>query len=86
MLGGNDLLAAISQLLFIPDDRLEKTLQRSRGDLLIQRDRFDVLALHVRQQTPHVNMQQAAPLGPRETAGEMLPEIGRAIYQVLRYP
>jgi hypothetical protein len=47
VLTGNDLLAAISQPLFVPNDGLQKPLQRSRGDLLIQRDRFHVLSLHV---------------------------------------
>jgi len=45
--GGNDLLTAISQPLFIPNDGLKEPLQRSGSDLLIQRDCFRVLSLHV---------------------------------------
>jgi len=74
---GNDLLAAVSQLLFIPNDVLEEPLQCSRGDVLIQRDRLSVLSLHVREQTSHVNSQQCAPLRPSETASESCQKLGK---------
>lgn len=45
--GNDDLLAAISQLLFIPDDRLEEALQRARSHVLIQGDGFGILPLHI---------------------------------------
>jgi len=49
MLGGNDLLATIPQLLFVPNDRFQKPLERSWGDILIKCDRFGILPLHVRK-------------------------------------
>ena len=45
MLRGYDLLAAISQPLFIPDGGFEKSLKCSGGDVLVQRDRLRVLPL-----------------------------------------
>jgi hypothetical protein len=47
VLGSNDLLTTVSQLLLIPNDRFEEPLQCSGRDLLIQRDRFHILSLHV---------------------------------------
>ena len=43
----DDLLATISQHVFIPDNRFEEPLQCSRGDVLMQGDGFGVFALHV---------------------------------------
>jgi hypothetical protein len=73
---GNDSLTVVSQLLFIPNDALEKPLQGSRGDILIQRDRLGVLSLDAREQPSHVNSQQCSPPSPSETAGETRQELG----------
>ena len=42
---GHDLLAAVSELLFIPLDRFEKALQRPRTRITFQRDGFTILPL-----------------------------------------
>jgi hypothetical protein len=47
MVLGDDLLAAISQLLFIPLDRFEKTLQRAGRGLELQRDGLSRFAVQV---------------------------------------
>src|SRR5690606_11512946 len=70
VLGRHDLLASIPQLLFIPRNRLEKSLQRSGGDVLIQRDRLDVLPTHLREQASHVSQQQRPTFTTREAPGE----------------
>src|SRR5690606_13645160 len=57
-------------LLFIPCNRLEKSLQRSGGDVLIQRDRLDVLPSHLREQASHVSQQQRPTFATREAPGE----------------
>jgi hypothetical protein len=46
VLGGDDMLAPVSQFQFIPNDRLEESLQRARSDILIDRNRFGVLPLN----------------------------------------
>lgn len=52
---GHDLLAAIPQLPFIPNQRFQKPLQGARRRVLSQRNRFRILALHVREQTADVD-------------------------------
>jgi hypothetical protein len=82
VIGGHDLLAAVSQFLFLPNDGLKEPLQSSGCDVLIQRDRFDVLSLHVREQPPHVCIQQCTPLRPSETAGEASQKLGEQFPQL----
>lgn len=53
--GGDDLLAAISQLLLIPDNGFEEALQRARGNILIQSNGFGVFTLHIGKQSAHIN-------------------------------
>ena len=57
VLVGDHLLAAISQLAFIPNDGFQKPLQRSRGHPLIQGNGLGVLPLDARQQASHVDLQ-----------------------------
>ncbi len=47
MILGDDLLAAISEFLFIPLDRFEKALQRPRRGLELQADRLGRLAMQI---------------------------------------
>jgi hypothetical protein len=47
MLGGHQLLAAITQPFFVPPDGFEKTLKRAGRHPLSQRERLPILALHV---------------------------------------
>ena len=49
VLVGDDLLATIPELLFIPHNGLQKALQRSRGHALIQGHRLRILPWHARQ-------------------------------------
>jgi hypothetical protein len=55
MLLGNDLLAAISEFLFIPLDRFEKALQRPRRGAELQGDRLGRLAVQIRQLAFDIN-------------------------------
>jgi len=57
VLVGDHLLAAISQLAFIPNDGFQKPLQRSRGHSLLQGNCLGVLPLDIRQQASHVDLQ-----------------------------
>lgn len=70
MVLGDDLLAAISQLLFIPLDRFQKSLQRPRRRLKTQGDRLGRFAVQVRQLTLDINSQQIPGVAPAETVGE----------------
>jgi hypothetical protein len=58
MFCGDNLLASISQLLYIPDDTLQKSLERTWGNIAIQSDRFRVFALYAGEQPLNVNPQQ----------------------------
>ena len=44
---GHNLLAPVSQFLFIPLDRFQKTLQRPRRSLELQGDRLGRLAVQI---------------------------------------
>jgi hypothetical protein len=46
---GDNLLAAITQLLLTPHQGFEEPLERARWHLLIQGDGLGILALHARQ-------------------------------------
>ncbi len=55
MILGDDLLAAISKLLFIPLDRFEKALQRPRRGLELQADRLGRLAVQIGELALDIN-------------------------------
>jgi len=55
MILGDDLLAAISEFLFIPLDRFEKALQRPRRGLELQGDRLGRLAVQIGQLAFDIN-------------------------------
>lgn len=63
VLGGDDVLAVVSQFLFVPGDRFEESLERTRSDALIDRNRFGVLPLNARQQPADIGSQQPASFG-----------------------
>lgn len=58
MLAGHQLLTAVAELHFVPLNRFEKPLQRPRSNSPSERHRFDILALHIAEQSLHVNVQQ----------------------------
>jgi hypothetical protein len=70
MLFGDDLLAAISELLFIPFDRFEQALQRPRRRFETQGDGLRRLAVQVRQLALHINSQQVPSVAAAEAIGE----------------
>ena len=70
VVASHDLLAAISQLLFVPLDRFQKALQRARRFPELQRDRFGRLAMHVGKLTLDINPQQGSRIAATETIGE----------------
>jgi hypothetical protein len=67
MFCGDNLLASISQLLLIPDDTLQKSLERTWRNIAIQSDRFRVLALYAGEQPLNVNPQQFSTGWPSKT-------------------
>lgn len=75
MFGDDELLTAISQHVLIPDNGLQKSLQRARSHVLIQCDGFGILALDVGLQPSHINLQQGTPRRPSKTTGKMLQEL-----------
>jgi hypothetical protein len=70
MLASHDLLAAVSQLLFIPLDRFQEALQRARRFPELQGDCFGCLAMHVGELSLDINLQQCPPVTAAETIGE----------------
>lgn len=70
MLGGHQLLAAVAEPLFVPADGFEKPLERADGHALSQRERLDILALHVAEQPAHVNRQQQPASRPAKAVGK----------------
>lgn len=70
----HDLLAAISQLLFIPLDRLEKSLQGARRGSETQGDRLGGLAVQVGELPLNVNPQQRPSFKAAETIGKQRQE------------
>ncbi len=77
MLGGYQLLAAIAEPLFVPPDRLEKSLQGAGRHPLSQRHRLDILALHVAQQPANVNRQQQPASRPAKAVGEQTQKLAQ---------
>lgn len=70
MVFGDDLLAAISELFFIPMDRFEEPLQRPWRRLESQRDGLRRLAVQIRQLPFDINSQQSPRVASAETVGE----------------
>ena len=58
MLSRDELAASPEHSIMIPLDGLEESLQSSRGDSLLQRDRFDVLASDLREQSANVDRKE----------------------------
>lgn len=67
---GHDLLAAVSQFLFIPLDRFQEALQRARRFAELQGDRLGRLAMHVGELTLDINLQQGPRVATAETIGK----------------
>lgn len=70
VIASHDLLATVSQFLFIPLDRFQKALQRARRFAELQGDRLGRLAMHVGELTLNVNLQQGPRVAAAETIGE----------------
>ena len=70
VVASHDLLAAVSQFLFIPLDRFQKTLQRARRFAALQGDRLGRLAMHIGELTLDINLQQGPRVAAAETIGE----------------
>ena len=51
MLGGNEMLTSIANSPFVPSDRFEQSLQGPRTYVLVQSHCFDVLSLHIGEQS-----------------------------------
>jgi hypothetical protein len=66
----DDLLAAVSELLFIPLDQFEKTWQRPRCDFELQGNAFGRFAVQIRQLTFDINPQQIPRLASPKAIGE----------------
>jgi hypothetical protein len=70
MLGCHQLLAAVTEPLFVPSDRFEKSLERAGRNPQSQRDRLHVLALHVAEQPANINREQQPASGPAKAVGK----------------
>jgi hypothetical protein len=77
MLGGHQLLAAVAEPLLVPPDGLQKSLERADGHALSQRERLDILALHVAEQPANVNRQQQPASGPAKAVGKQTQKLGQ---------
>ena len=70
VLASHDLLAAVSQFLFIPLDRFQEALQRAGCSPELQRDGLGRLAMYVRELSLDIDLQQHAGLTAAKTIGE----------------
>jgi hypothetical protein len=70
MLAGDDLLASISYFFFVPLDRFQEPLERSRSGTKLDRHCLDVLAMNVGQLPAHIHPQQVSSFSTFETIGE----------------
>ena len=70
VVASHDLLAAVSQFLFIPLDRFQKALQRARRFAELQGDRLGRLAMHIGELALDINLQQSPRVAATETIGE----------------
>ena len=77
MLGGHQLLAAVAEPLFVPADRFEKPLQGADGYALSQRQRLDILALHIAEQPAHVNRQKQPASRPAKAVGKQTQKLAQ---------
>ena len=77
MLGGHDLLAGVAEPLFVPADGFEKSLQGAGRHPLSQRQRLDILALHVAEQPANVNRQKQPASGPAKAVGKQTQKLGQ---------
>lgn len=77
MLGGHQLLAAVAKPHFVPADGFEKSLERANGHALSQRERLDILALHVAEQPANVNRQEQPASGPAKAVGKQTQKLGQ---------
>jgi hypothetical protein len=79
MVLGDDLLAAISKLFFIPLDRFEEPLQRPWRSLEPQRDGLRRLAVQIRQLPFDINSQQIPRVTSAETVGEQREKLNQLL-------
>jgi len=70
VVASHELLAAVSQFLFIPLDRFQKALQRARRFAELQSDRLGRLVMHIGELTLDINLQQSPRIAAAETIGE----------------
>ena len=70
VLASHDLLAAVSQFLFIPLDRFQKALQRAGRFPKLQGDGLGRLAMHVGELSLDIDSQQRSGLAAAKTIGE----------------
>lgn len=77
VLARHQLLAAVAELLLVPSDGFEKTLERARSNPLVQCHRLHVLPLHVTEQTANINRQQLPARWPAKAAGKQNQKLGQ---------
>lgn len=81
-------LASISQLMLIPDDTFQKSLERTWRSIAIQSDGFCGLVLYAGEQPPNINLQRCLPGWPSKTIckrtqkpGELFAELCDILYR-----
>jgi len=81
VLAGHQLLTAIAKQLLIPLDGFEKPLQRSWSNAPRKRHGFDILALHIAEQTSDVNREQTPARRPTKAIGKQNQKLGQQFPQ-----
>ena len=77
VLDGHQLLAAVAETLLVPPDGFEKSLQAAGRHPLSQRERLDILALHVAEQPANVYRQEQPASGPAKAVGKQSQKLGQ---------
>lgn len=77
MFAGHQLLTAVAEQLFVPRNGFEKPLQRPRSNSPRERHRFDILTLHIAEQSADVNREQAPARGATKAVGKQNQKLGQ---------
>lgn len=67
---GHQLLTAITEQLLVPGNGFEKPLQRPRSNSPRECHGFDILALHIAEQSADVNREQIPARRPAKAIGK----------------
>ena len=82
MLGGHEILTSIANSSLVPSNRFEQSLQGSWSDALVQSHCFDVLSLHIGEQSSDVASHQRSARGSGKAVGKERQKLGEQFSEI----